>query len=362
MYNHPIGKDYKWYISGIFPATWGIIWYLITTFFGGTRFHSIDLEILPQNPCSLINFPEGARSRAAAGKLGHGCLARGDVRQVENVATSHGGAAALPNRKKRPPKKYGQKTPGEVFLLVKTKKNNAVGWMEVVFVCVFFPKGWKSWMLFGEGWVDIKSFFFPGEMGFFMGEVDIKPTFDEFLVGKAIAEMVWWKIKNENLLVIPSNLVLWSCVLLFLVGDAKQNGSWGKIEWKDIVKVCRGTAGRYACFVAEGSRGERQFRISKWYYHDDIWHMFVSSLVQRLIPRLRGTRLPWKRLDFRKSFVGSRGRSATYLKPIQLKVQSAQWVFGLWFSCCSPCQQGNGAWILWIIWRCILYVFCVERM
>lgn len=46
-------------------------------------------------------------------------------------------------------------------------------------------------MLFGEGWVDIKSFFFPGEMGFFMGEVDIKPTFDEFLVGKAIAEMVW---------------------------------------------------------------------------------------------------------------------------------------------------------------------------
>ena len=27
-YNHPIGKDYKWYISGIFPANWGIIWYL----------------------------------------------------------------------------------------------------------------------------------------------------------------------------------------------------------------------------------------------------------------------------------------------------------------------------------------------
>ena len=28
IYNHPIGKDYKWYISGIFPANWGIIWYL----------------------------------------------------------------------------------------------------------------------------------------------------------------------------------------------------------------------------------------------------------------------------------------------------------------------------------------------
>ena len=46
-------------------------------------------------------------------------------------------------------------------------------------------------MLFGEGWVDIKSFFFPGRWFFFMGEVDIKPTFDEFLVGKAIAAMVW---------------------------------------------------------------------------------------------------------------------------------------------------------------------------
>ena len=25
IYNHPIGKEYKWYISGIFPANWVII-------------------------------------------------------------------------------------------------------------------------------------------------------------------------------------------------------------------------------------------------------------------------------------------------------------------------------------------------
>ena len=112
--------------------------------FWGTRFHSIDLEILPQNPCSLINFPEGARSRAAAGKLGHGCLARGDVRQVENVATSHGGAAALPNRKKRPPKKYGQKLRGRFFCWLKRKKTTQLdGWRWFLFV-FFFPKGWKS--------------------------------------------------------------------------------------------------------------------------------------------------------------------------------------------------------------------------
>ena len=43
------------------------------------------------------------------------------------------------------------------------------------------------------------------------------------------------------------------CVIMcfvFLVGDAKQNGSAGKIEWKDIMKACRGTA-RYASFAEE---------------------------------------------------------------------------------------------------------------
>ena len=109
-------------------------------FFGGTRFHSIDLEILPQNPCSLINFPEGARSRAAAGKLGHGCLFGGDVREVENVATSHGGAAAS-NPKKRPYKKNMGKNSRGRFFLGQTKKSTAV---ELdgggCFVCVCFPK------------------------------------------------------------------------------------------------------------------------------------------------------------------------------------------------------------------------------
>ena len=42
IYNHPIGKDDKWYISGIFPANWGIICYLPPPI-EGTRFHSIDL-------------------------------------------------------------------------------------------------------------------------------------------------------------------------------------------------------------------------------------------------------------------------------------------------------------------------------
>ena len=27
IFHHPIGKDYKWYISGIFPANWGIIYH-----------------------------------------------------------------------------------------------------------------------------------------------------------------------------------------------------------------------------------------------------------------------------------------------------------------------------------------------
>ena len=37
IYNHPIGKDYKWYISGIFPANWGIILYGTYHLIGGTR-------------------------------------------------------------------------------------------------------------------------------------------------------------------------------------------------------------------------------------------------------------------------------------------------------------------------------------
>ena len=35
IFYSPEGKDYKWYISGIFPANWGIICYLPP--FRGTR-------------------------------------------------------------------------------------------------------------------------------------------------------------------------------------------------------------------------------------------------------------------------------------------------------------------------------------
>ena len=35
IFHHPEGQDYKWYISGIFPAIWGIICHLPP--FRGTR-------------------------------------------------------------------------------------------------------------------------------------------------------------------------------------------------------------------------------------------------------------------------------------------------------------------------------------
>ena len=101
-------------------------------------------------------------------------------------------------KKKRPTKKPWEKTPGEVFFgSNEKKKKTQLSWMELFLFVVFFSKSGKSWMLFGEGWVDIKSFFvFLGRWAFLWGEVDIEPTFDEFLVGKAIAATVWWKIKN----------------------------------------------------------------------------------------------------------------------------------------------------------------------
>lgn len=37
------------------------------------------------------------------------------------------------------------------------------------------------------------------------------------------------------------------------------------------------------------------------------------------------------------------------------------WVFGLWVFSAPPCQQGNGAWILWIIWRCFFHMYSVLR-
>ena len=65
-------------------------------------------------------------------------------------------------------------------------------------------------------------------------------------------------------------------------------------------------------------------------YHDDMWHISLFQDWCSLILRCM-VHLAMKRLDF-PIFCWSRGRSATYLKPIQLKVQSAQWVFGLWYS------------------------------
>ena len=41
IYNHPIGKDYKWYIGGILPANWGDYMVPIPPI-KGTRFHSIE--------------------------------------------------------------------------------------------------------------------------------------------------------------------------------------------------------------------------------------------------------------------------------------------------------------------------------
>ena len=36
-YNPPKGKDYKWYISGIFPANWGIIYHRSHLFLGNQK-------------------------------------------------------------------------------------------------------------------------------------------------------------------------------------------------------------------------------------------------------------------------------------------------------------------------------------
>ena len=95
----------------------------------------------------------GARSRAAAGKLGHGCLARGDVREVENVATSHGGAAALPNRKKTSQKQKIWAKLRVSFFCGQTKKKKQRSWMmEVVFcLCFFFQKVGKVECYLGRG-------------------------------------------------------------------------------------------------------------------------------------------------------------------------------------------------------------------
>ena len=105
------------------------------------------------------------------GKLGHGCLFGGDVREVENVATSHGRCRCIFSRKKkRPTKKPWEKTPGEVFFGSNEKKKNAVELDGAVFVCgVFFQKWEKLNVIWGGvGWYKV-VFCVPGEMGFFYG-------------------------------------------------------------------------------------------------------------------------------------------------------------------------------------------------
>ena len=44
-YNNPIGKDYKWYISGIFPANWVIIYHQAHLFRGTRKKTTIDTDL-----------------------------------------------------------------------------------------------------------------------------------------------------------------------------------------------------------------------------------------------------------------------------------------------------------------------------
>ena len=52
IYNHPIGKDYKWYISGIYCQLGD---YMVPIPpIKGTRFHSIDLKLLMRFSVTLV--------------------------------------------------------------------------------------------------------------------------------------------------------------------------------------------------------------------------------------------------------------------------------------------------------------------
>ena len=76
-------------------------------------------------------------------------------------------------------------------------------------------------------------------------------------------------------------------------------------------------------------------------YHDDIWHISLfQELVQRLIPRLHGTRLPWKRLGFFPIFgpgVGALRTSSRY------NSRSRVPPMGVWVvvPVSSPCPAGQ---------------------
>ena len=55
IFNHPEGKDYKWYISGIFPANWGMDYATDPTFLGEPETTIEFLNCQEKNPMHGVN-------------------------------------------------------------------------------------------------------------------------------------------------------------------------------------------------------------------------------------------------------------------------------------------------------------------